>query len=89
GVARTFEELELGLDAIAAPVFGAEGEVVAALDVSGPSHRLRQDGRPELLRMTQDAAADLSRRLGFRGRRPELGRSDAFNRSITEINDTA
>lgn len=89
GVARTFEELELGLDAIAAPVFGAEGEVVAALDVSGPSHRLRQEDRPELVRLTQEGAADLSRRLGFRGRRPESGRSDGLNRSLTEINDTA
>ena len=68
GVARTHEELELGLDAIAAPVFGANGEVVAALDVSGPSHRL---GRPDLERLTIEGAADLSRRLGFRGRRSE------------------
>lgn len=89
GVARTFEELELGLDAIAAPVFGADGEVVAALDVSGPSHRLRQEARPELLRMTREGAADLSRRLGFRGRRSESGRSDPLNRSLTEINGTA
>lgn len=89
GVARTFEELELGLDAIAAPVFGADGEVVAALDVSGPSHRLRQEGRPELLRMTREGAADLSRRLGFRGRRSESGGPDALNRSLTEINGTA
>jgi IclR family acetate operon transcriptional repressor len=72
GVARTFEELEVGLDAIAAPVFGADGEVVAALDVSGPSHRLRAENRPELVRLTQDAAADLSRRLGYRGRRAVL-----------------
>jgi DNA-binding IclR family transcriptional regulator len=69
GIARTHEELELGLDAMAAPVFGAEGDMVAAIDVSGPSHRLAQ--RPELERMTRDAAADLSRRLGYRGRRPE------------------
>src|SRR6266576_1497076 len=41
GVAHTHEELEVGLDAIAAPVFGADGEIVAALDLSGPSHRLR------------------------------------------------
>src|SRR5947209_6019032 len=68
GVARTHEELELGLDAIAAPVFGANGEVVAALDVSGPSHRL---GRPDLDRLTIEGAADLSRRLGFRGPRSE------------------
>jgi DNA-binding IclR family transcriptional regulator len=69
GLARTHEELELGLDAMAAPVYAPEGEVVAAVDVSGPSHRLA--GRPELDRLTRDAAADLSRRLGYRGRRSE------------------
>jgi DNA-binding IclR family transcriptional regulator len=71
GVARTHEELELGLDAIAAPVFGADGEVVAALDVSGPSHRLRVGSRPDLDRLTKEGAADLSRRLGYRRRRSE------------------
>jgi DNA-binding IclR family transcriptional regulator len=72
GFARTYEELEVGLDALAAPVFAASGEVVAALDVSGPSHRLRAEGRPELVRLTLDAAADLSRRLGFRSSRAAL-----------------
>jgi IclR family acetate operon transcriptional repressor len=72
GFARTYEELEVGLDALAAPVFAASGEVVAALDVSGPSHRLRAEGHPELVRLTLDAAADLSRRLGFRGSRAAL-----------------
>ena len=69
GFARTYEELEVGLDAIAAPVHSADGEVVAALDVSGPSHRLRSEGRPELISLTREAAADLSHRLGYRGRR--------------------
>jgi DNA-binding IclR family transcriptional regulator len=69
GVARTHEELEMGLDAIAAPVFGPDGEMVAAVDVSGPTHRLRPGGRGDLERLTIEAAADLSRRLGFRGRR--------------------
>lgn len=69
GIARTHEELEVGLDALAAPVFGPDGGVVAALDVSGPSHRLRN--RPELDRLTREGAADLSRRLGYRGKRPE------------------
>ena len=68
GFARTFEELEVGLDAIAAPVRSAEGEVVAAIDVSGPTTRLRAGGRPELIRLTQQAAADLSARLGYRVR---------------------
>lgn len=67
GVARTHEELETGLDAVAAPVFGADAEVVAALDVSGPSYRLRD--RKDLDRLVVSAAADLSRKLGFRGNR--------------------
>ncbi len=66
GFARTFGELEVGLDAIAAPVYAAGGDVVAAIDVSGPSHRLRPDDRPELARLTVEAAADLSHRLGHR-----------------------
>ncbi len=72
GVARTYEELEVGLDALAAPVRSADGAVVAALDVSGPAHRLRAGGRPELIRLTREAAADLSRRLGYRARRSKV-----------------
>ena len=68
GCARTHEELELGLDAIAAPVYGSGGEVVAALDVSGPAHRLRGQDRPETIELIREAAADLSRRLGYRPR---------------------
>jgi len=71
GVAHTHEELEVGLDAIAAPVFGADGEIVAALDLSGPSHRLRAGSRPDLDRLIREGAADISRRLGYRARRPE------------------
>lgn len=66
GFARTFQELEMGLNAIAAPVFSAHGDVVAAIDVSGPAHRLREGERPELVELTREAAADLSRRLGYR-----------------------
>jgi DNA-binding IclR family transcriptional regulator len=68
GFARTFEELEVGLDAIAAPVRSADGAVVGAIDVSGPAHRLHEGGRPELIALTLEAAADLSRRLGYRAR---------------------
>ncbi len=66
GYARTYQELEVGLDAIAAPVYSAEGAVVAAIDVSGPAHRLVEANRPELVGLTREAAADLSRRLGYR-----------------------
>lgn len=72
GFARTHQELEVGLDAIAAPVYSSGGDVVAAIDVSGPSHRLRQEDRPELARLTLGAAADLSHRLGHRVSRGAL-----------------
>src|SRR5438045_4647190 len=36
GFARTFEELEVGLNAVAAAVRNSGGEVIAAVDVSGP-----------------------------------------------------
>jgi len=68
GYARTFEELEVGLNAIAAPVWSASGDEVAALDVSGPAHRLAADGRPELITRTRAAAEELSHRLGYRPR---------------------
>lgn len=66
GFATTFEELEVGLNAIAAPVRGAGGDVVAAIDVSGPAHRIDPSARPELVDRTREAADDLSRRLGYR-----------------------
>ena len=73
GYARTFEELEVGLDAVAAPVFSADGDVLAAIDISGPAHRLQAGGGPEFVGLTKEAAADLSRRLGFRGRTARRG----------------
>jgi IclR family acetate operon transcriptional repressor len=43
GYALAREELEIGLDAVAAPVRGPDGDVIAAVGVSGPSARLDQD----------------------------------------------
>jgi DNA-binding IclR family transcriptional regulator len=40
GYAVTREELEIGLNAAAVPVRGSDGDVIAALGVSGPSARL-------------------------------------------------
>jgi DNA-binding IclR family transcriptional regulator len=64
GYAQTLEELEEGLNAVAAPVRQADGEVVAALSVSGPAFRVRPVDLPRLGRVTTEAADAISRRLG-------------------------
>jgi DNA-binding IclR family transcriptional regulator len=65
GWAATAEEYEVGLNAVAAPVRDAEGRVVAAVSVSGPSFRL-SPGSFEAVATSVTAAADeLSRRLGY------------------------
>jgi DNA-binding IclR family transcriptional regulator len=69
GWAQTLEELEEGLNAVAAPVRGAGGEVVAALSVSGPAFRMRPIDLPRIARETVEAAHVVSRRLGYVERR--------------------
>jgi DNA-binding IclR family transcriptional regulator len=64
GYAQTLEELEEGLNAVAAPVWQANGEVVAALSVSGPAFRMRPVDLPRIGRLTMETAATISRRLG-------------------------
>jgi DNA-binding IclR family transcriptional regulator len=68
GFAQTQEELEDGLNAVAAPVRQADGRTVAALSVSGPAFRMRAIDLPRLGRIAADAATAISRRLGFAGR---------------------
>jgi IclR family acetate operon transcriptional repressor len=57
GYAEAFEELEVGLDAIAAPVLGRNGDVVAAIGVSGPSGRVRHQRGQLALLLTSHAEA--------------------------------
>jgi len=74
GYASTMEELEEGLNAVAAPVRRADGEVVAALSVSGPAFRMRPVDLPRVARLTMEAAGAISRRMGYvERRRPAAG----------------
>jgi DNA-binding IclR family transcriptional regulator len=65
GWASVHEELEVGLNAVAAPVYDAESRVVAALSVSGPSYRLGEDEFDAIAKLTIAAAESISRRLGW------------------------
>lgn len=68
GWASVREELEVGLNAVAAPVFDVHAQVVAALSVSGPSYRLAVDRFDEVAKQTVAAADRVSRRLGWTAR---------------------
>lgn len=66
GFATSIDELELGLSALAAPVFGPRGEALAALSISGPSARLTPDRIGQLAPLLIDEANTLAERLGHR-----------------------
>ncbi|MDO3635596.1 IclR family transcriptional regulator [Mycolicibacterium arseniciresistens] len=65
GWASVSEELEVGLNAVAAPVYDDDARVVAAVSVSGPSYRLGDDRFEEVAKQTIAAADAVSRRLGW------------------------
>ena len=68
GYAVTDEELEPGLIAVAAPIRGYDGAVMAALSVSGPTTRMNRDGLPAVAGYCAEEAAALSAVLGYRQR---------------------
>ena len=65
GWASVVEELEVGLNAVSAPVYDATSKVAAALSVSGPAYRLSPDRFAEIAKQTTAAADAISRRLGW------------------------
>jgi IclR family transcriptional regulator, acetate operon repressor len=68
GYAITDEELEPGLIAVAAPVHGFDGAVVAALSVSAPATRMTRDRLTATAGHCVAEAAGLSAVLGYRQR---------------------
>jgi DNA-binding IclR family transcriptional regulator len=64
GYATSFEQLEVGLHAVAVPVFDSRGEVVAAISASGPAFRLTRRRAEEIVPDLAGAAAELTGQLG-------------------------
>ncbi len=64
GYAVSFEERRRGVASIAAPVFDASGEVVAAVNVIGPTIRIEDGDVPALATAVQETGREISRRLG-------------------------
>lgn len=59
-------DIESGAIAIAAPIFGSGGDVLAAISVSGPTERLTGGEVERVLGLVLAAAGDISRALGHR-----------------------
>ncbi len=64
GYAVVSDELEVGLTAVAAPIRGASGDVIASLSASGPTFRVA-DRVPQLVDAVVGAAGQVSKRMGW------------------------
>ncbi len=67
GFASTLAEYEDDLNAVAAAVYGADEQVVAAVSVSGPAYRMPAAVLAEIAAAVRDAAAEISARMGHLG----------------------
>lgn len=59
------EEFSAGIRAIGSPIRNHRGQVVAGIAIAGPSSRLTRHRDQELARLVVEAAAGISRRLGY------------------------
>jgi len=66
GFAVEDEEFELGARCIAAPVYRADGQIIAAVGVAGPRERIRKRNFSALAEVVAASAQRLSERLGYR-----------------------
>ena len=66
GVVR--EELEIGLTAVAVPVYNHVGAVIGAVSISGPAFRFDPEQVPGLLETLKQAGLQISARMGYTGR---------------------
>lgn len=66
GYATDIEENQEGISCVAAPIFDANGRVIAACSVSGPSIRINEERIAELVAVVVEAGRGISDRLGYR-----------------------
>jgi IclR family transcriptional regulator, acetate operon repressor len=67
GYSCTVEEFEVGLNAVAAPICGQDGTVIAAVSASGPSYRLIASTFPKIADAVKAGGAEISARIGHLG----------------------
>jgi DNA-binding IclR family transcriptional regulator len=68
GYAVVREEFEIGLNAVAVPVFNHQGVVIGALSISGPAFRFEPEKIPGLLDTLKEAGLKVSASMGYKQR---------------------
>ncbi len=58
------EELEVGLTCIGAPILNSEGKAIAAISLSGPTHRMRKGNFEDKIATVVSVAKEVSEELG-------------------------
>lgn len=67
GYGEDNEEYEEGICCLGAPVYDYEGKIIAALSVSWPKFRFESNQKTASVTLLQEAAAQISRRMGYLG----------------------
>ncbi|WP_152655680.1 IclR family transcriptional regulator [Oceanobacillus sp. CFH 90083] len=62
---ESIEEREAGTSAAAAPIFDINGNMIAALSVSGPAHRYNPSKKSDLKTILVAAALEISTNMGY------------------------
>ncbi|MDR3562786.1 MAG: IclR family transcriptional regulator [Negativicutes bacterium] len=65
GYAEDFEELEMGLTCVAAPIFNHTGKAFSAISVSGPTSRMEKEIRTEIGKALVQITRQISGKLGY------------------------
>ncbi|MEZ2389403.1 IclR family transcriptional regulator [bacterium RCC_150] len=65
GYAIVQDELEIGLTAVAAPIYNHTGTVIGAVSISGPAFRFKPEDDNELVKGLCDAGLLISEKMGY------------------------
>jgi DNA-binding IclR family transcriptional regulator len=71
GFATDDEEFEVGISAIAAPIFNQDGAIMAAMSMPSPTSRMTMERASEIAESLIEATKAVSRRLGWKPRSPK------------------
>lgn len=65
GFAFSYQEVDLGACAIAAPIRDGKGNVIACIAAGGPRERFSEETKPRLIQMVKDTASRISHDLMY------------------------